>query len=171
MWGIGIERCEQVVREEVRRVRGVRGHEADLEQEGMLGALEAIKKYDSGRGMRDEVWVRLVVRSRVLDVARRIGRRFGYEYSIGGDEDVADEAEMANIVDDNFEQNFFIRDTFYSVVNKLSERQRIVIYMWVAGYTREDIMRSNNISSSCVSKIITQFKAAFKKEWVAGQDY
>lgn len=132
----------------------------DLNQEGMIGFLSAVKTYSADKGATFETYASKCINNRISSIAKRTVKK-----SDTANPEIIDCAtELSNpLVTISENENI---DEFMLLLSvKLSEKERKVLYMYLNGFSTADIVKKLNISNKSADNALQRAKRKLKQHY------
>lgn len=132
----------------------------DLNQEGMIGFLSAVKKYSADKGASFETYASRCINNRIITVAKRTVKKSGYK-----DSEIIDCAtELSNPLI-TISESEDTSELITLLSSKLSEKERKVLYMYLTGFSTADIVKKLKISNKSADNALQRAKRKLKQHY------
>ena len=140
----------------------------DIRAEAWLAVVEAIKLYDSTKGVPFAGYVKSKVKYSVWNMVRKQQRQCQYEVAIEGDGDneensLLDTLQSSTNVSDEVEKKF-LTEELQAAINLLPERQRIAVLKTVAwNFSQTETAAALGVTPQAIFNLRNRGLARLKK--------
>ncbi|MBR1384541.1 MAG: sigma-70 family RNA polymerase sigma factor [Ruminococcus sp.] len=130
----------------------------DLEQEGFLALLDAVRNYSSERGASFSTYAQLCIRNRMINVFKRSDNDYD---ELPEEFDLVDEASL-NPEDYLIEQERLV-ELNCKIFNSLSELEQRVFRLYVTGVSYQQIASELQVSDKVVDNAVQRMRKKLRQ--------
>lgn len=135
----------------------------DLAQEGLLGLLNAISKFDSERSVKFSTFAEVCISNRMRTILDR--NRNVPVVETDGSDISNDEAVLPDTPESIFIEKEHLSQLYNEIISLLSNREWKIFTLFLQGLSYKNIAEKLNISEKSVDNAIQRIRRKLKSRW------